>query len=85
MKHISPGGLTALAQAVKARRLRAGQPALPAREQTFFEDPEAGGITAEYAIAILTATGFAGLLLLILQSDTVRGWLFEIVEKAFSL
>jgi hypothetical protein len=85
MKHISPGRLAALAQAIKTQRLRAGKRTLPASEQTFFEDPEAGGITAEYAIAILTATGFAGLLLLILQSDTVRGWLFEIVEKAFSL
>ncbi|MDR2564785.1 MAG: DUF4244 domain-containing protein [Bifidobacteriaceae bacterium] len=46
------------------------------------EDPEAGGITAEYAIAILTAAGFAGLLLAILQSDTVRGWLLAIVERA---
>jgi hypothetical protein len=45
-------------------------------------DGQAGGVTAEYAIAILTAAGFAGLLLAILQSDTVRGWLLAIVEKA---
>ncbi|MDR1188170.1 MAG: DUF4244 domain-containing protein [Bifidobacteriaceae bacterium] len=45
-------------------------------------DREAGGVTAEYAIAILTAAGFAGLLLAILQSDTVRGWLLAIVERA---
>ncbi|MDR0626102.1 MAG: DUF4244 domain-containing protein [Bifidobacteriaceae bacterium] len=45
-------------------------------------EPEAGGITAEYAIAILTAAGFAGLLLAILQSDTVRAWLLAIVERA---
>ncbi|MDR1633974.1 MAG: DUF4244 domain-containing protein [Bifidobacteriaceae bacterium] len=46
------------------------------------QDAEAGGVTAEYAIAILTAAGFAGLLLAILQSDTVRGWLLAIVERA---
>ncbi|MDR0594819.1 MAG: DUF4244 domain-containing protein [Bifidobacteriaceae bacterium] len=46
------------------------------------EDPEAGGVTAEYAIAILTAAGFAGLLLAILQSEAVRGWLLAIVERA---
>ncbi|MDR2374551.1 MAG: DUF4244 domain-containing protein [Bifidobacteriaceae bacterium] len=46
------------------------------------DDAEVGGITAEYAIAILTAAGFAGLLLAILQSDTVRAWLLAIVERA---
>ncbi|MDR1442144.1 MAG: DUF4244 domain-containing protein [Bifidobacteriaceae bacterium] len=46
------------------------------------DDLEAGGVTAEYAIAILTAAGFAGLLLAILQSDAVRGWLLGIVERA---
>ncbi|MDR1393389.1 MAG: DUF4244 domain-containing protein [Bifidobacteriaceae bacterium] len=45
---------------------------------------EAGGITAEYAIAILTAAGFAGLLLAILQSDAVRGWLLDIVQRALN-
>jgi hypothetical protein len=47
-------------------------------------DPEAGGVTAEYAIAILTAAGFAWLLLAILQSDAVRGWLLAIVERALN-
>jgi hypothetical protein len=46
------------------------------------DDPETGGVTAEYAIAILTAAGFAGLLLAILQSETVRAWLLAIVERA---
>ena len=46
---------------------------------------EAGGVTAEYAIAILAAAGFAGLLLAILQSSAVRGWLMSIVERALSL
>ncbi|MDR2347885.1 MAG: DUF4244 domain-containing protein [Bifidobacteriaceae bacterium] len=45
-------------------------------------DREAGGITAEYAIAVLTAAGFAGLLLAILQSDAVRGWLLDIIQRA---
>ena len=46
---------------------------------------ETGGVTAEYAIAILAAAGFAGLLLAILQSATVRGWLMSLVERALSL
>jgi hypothetical protein len=54
------------------------------REPDLLEDREAGGITAEYAIAILTAAGFAGLLLAILQSDAVRGWLLDIVQRALN-
>jgi len=46
---------------------------------------EAGGVTAEYAIAIMAAAGFAGLLVAILQSGAVRGWLMSIVERALSL
>ena len=46
---------------------------------------ETGGITAEYAIAILAAAGFAGLLVAILQSSAVRGWLTGIVERALSI
>jgi lipid A disaccharide synthetase len=46
---------------------------------------EQGGVTAEYAIAILAAAGFAGVLLAILQSDQVRNWLVGIVERALSL
>jgi len=46
---------------------------------------QTGGVTAEYAIAILAAAGFAGLLLAILQSSAVRGWLTSIVERALSL
>ncbi|MDR2379691.1 MAG: DUF4244 domain-containing protein [Bifidobacteriaceae bacterium] len=53
-------------------------------EDNGLEDSEAGGITAEYAIAILTAAGFAGLLLAILQSDAVRGWLLAIVQRALN-
>jgi hypothetical protein len=57
----------------------------PTRSGFIQLEREAGGITAEYAIAILTATGFAGLLLVILQSDVVRNWLLDIVQRAFSL
>lgn len=46
---------------------------------------QTGGVTAEYAIAILAAAGFAGLLVAILQSNSVRGWLMGIVERALSL
>ena len=46
---------------------------------------ERGAATAEYAIATLAAVGFAGLLVVILRSDEVRGMLTDIVRQALSL
>lgn len=45
---------------------------------------EAGMATAEYAIATLAAVGFAGLLVVILKSDEVRGFLMNIIRSALS-
>jgi Flp pilus assembly pilin Flp len=46
---------------------------------------EHGAATAEYAIATLAAVGFAGLLVVIMRSDEVRGMLTEIVRSALSI
>jgi len=43
-----------------------------------------GMATAEYAIATLAACGFAGLLIVIMRSDEVRGLLTGIVQRALS-
>lgn len=43
---------------------------------------DAGMATAEYAIATLAAVGFAGLLVVLLKSDVVRGLLTAIIKKA---
>lgn len=48
-------------------------------------DPEAGLATAEYAIATIAAVGFAGLLIVVLQSDSVRGMLESIISSALSV
>jgi len=45
---------------------------------------EAGMATAEYAVATLAAVGFAGLLVVILKSDEVRGFLLNIIRSALS-
>jgi hypothetical protein len=53
-----------------------------------FSDPhgsDRGAATAEYAIALLAAAGFAGVLVTLLTSDTARGWLTSIIEKALAL
>ncbi|SDB94798.1 Protein of unknown function [Sanguibacter gelidistatuariae] len=46
---------------------------------------EAGMATAEYAIATIAAVGFAGLLILILKSETVRSLLSGLIESALSV
>jgi hypothetical protein len=46
---------------------------------------ETGMATAEYAIATLAAVGFAGLLVFILRSDEVRGFLLNLIRAALAL
>jgi len=43
---------------------------------------EAGMATAEYAIATLAAVGFAGLLVVILRGNEVKGFLLTIIRQA---
>ena len=46
---------------------------------------ETGAETAEYAVATMAAVGFAGLLVVILRGDEVRGILTELVRNALSV
>ncbi len=43
-----------------------------------------GSATAEYAIATMAAVGFAGLLVVIMRSDEVKGILLDLVRQALS-
>jgi len=45
---------------------------------------DTGSATAEYAIATMAAVGFAGLLVVIMRSDEVRGILEDLVRNALS-
>ncbi|WP_051274911.1 DUF4244 domain-containing protein [Cellulomonas sp. URHD0024] len=45
---------------------------------------EAGMATAEYAIATLAAVGFAGLLVVILRGDEVKGLLLALIRQALA-
>ena len=45
---------------------------------------ETGSVTAEYAIATMAAVGFAGLLVVIMRSDEVRGLLTGLVRSALT-
>ncbi|MET3901977.1 hypothetical protein ABIE35_000521 [Paenarthrobacter sp. 4246] len=46
---------------------------------------ESGMATAEYAIATLAAVGLAGLLVVLLRSEEVRGFLLNLIRTALSL
>ncbi|WP_390623485.1 DUF4244 domain-containing protein [Subtercola endophyticus] len=46
---------------------------------------ESGSVTAEYAIATMAAVGFAGLLVVILRGDEVRGMLTDMIHRALTV
>ncbi|MFO7689750.1 MAG: DUF4244 domain-containing protein [Cryobacterium sp.] len=65
------------------------RPAAPVRHRAglrrrLFYD-ESGAATAEYAVATMAAVGFAGLLIVILRGDEVRGILTDLVRRALSV
>ncbi|HAG60357.1 MAG TPA: DUF4244 domain-containing protein [Arthrobacter bacterium] len=57
----------------------------PEKRRRRLSGSEAGMATAEYAIATLAAVGFAGLLVFILRSDEVRGFLLNLIRTALAL
>ena len=54
------------------------------RARTLFSD-DSGAATAEYAIATMAAVAFAGLLVVIMRSDEVRGILTDLVRRALTV
>lgn len=72
--------------ASRARTVKNPGPHPPVVRPRWLQDGmEAGMATAEYAIATLAAVGFAGLLVVILKSDEVRGFLLNIIRTALSM
>ncbi|WP_291048061.1 DUF4244 domain-containing protein [Herbiconiux sp.] len=62
---------------------RARHRGLLGRARSALED-EAGAATAEYAIATLAAVGLAGLLVVVLRGDDVKGMLVDLIHRALS-
>jgi hypothetical protein len=54
------------------------------RAHRLFAD-DTGAATAEYAIATMAAVAFAGMLVLIMRSDEVRGILTDLVRRALTV
>lgn len=85
VREIYPGAT--LATPVRSST-RSGRPAGrlgAARRWRKLRGSETGMATAEYAIATLAAVGFAGLLVLIMRSDEVRGFLLSLIRTALTL
>ncbi|MDY0910762.1 DUF4244 domain-containing protein [Microbacterium sp. CFBP9034] len=63
-------------------------PLTPRRAARLFADvltDDTGAATAEYAIATMAAVAFAGLLVVIMRSDEVRGILTDLVRRALTV
>lgn len=54
------------------------------RARQLFND-ESGAATAEYAVTTMAAVAFAGLLVVIMRSDEVRGILTDLIRRALSV
>lgn len=50
-----------------------------------FAADDTGAATAEYAIATMAAVAFAGLLVIIMRSDEVRGILTDLIRRALTV
>ncbi|MDE0546007.1 DUF4244 domain-containing protein [Microbacterium sp. C7(2022)] len=55
------------------------------RARRLFGKDDTGAATAEYAIATMAAVAFAGLLVVIMRSDEVRGILTDLVRRALTV
>ncbi|RKQ37051.1 DUF4244 domain-containing protein [Kocuria tytonis] len=57
------------------------QPVVP----TDRDDPDLGASTAEYAVIVLAAAAFGGVMAAVLSSDSVSGMLLGIIQKALAV
>lgn len=58
---------------------------LDAKLRTLTAEPEEGAATAEYAVVLVAATGFAAVLVAILKSDAIKTLLTNLVKKALNV
>ncbi len=60
-------------------------PRLSSRSAARLFGDDSGAATAEYAIATMAAVAFAGLLVVIMRSDEVRGILTDLIRRALTV
>ena len=66
-------------------RSRSALPDLTRRRARALFTDDTGAATAEYAIATMAAVAFAGMLVVIMRSDEVRGILEDLVRRALTV
>lgn len=69
----------------RPRRGQRDLPPLGARRAAALFGDETGAATAEYAVATMAAVAFAGLLVVIMRSDEVRGILTDLIRRALTV
>ena len=79
----SPDLMGKAGQLLHAMRERAGKAVclLDARMRTLTVEPEEGAATAEYAVVLVAATGFAAVLVGIMKSDAIKTLLTNIIKE----
>lgn len=60
-------------------------PPLTRRRSVALFGDDSGAATAEYAITTMAAVAFAGMLVVIMRSDEVRGILTDLVRRALTV
>ncbi|PJM78420.1 DUF4244 domain-containing protein [Bifidobacterium scaligerum] len=58
---------------------------LDARMRLLMAEPEEGAATAEYAVVLVAATGFAAVLIAVLKSDAIKTLLTNLVKRALNV
>lgn len=58
---------------------------LDIRWRTLSQQPELGAATAEYAVVLVAATGFAAVLVALLKSDSIKSLLSNIIQTALQV
>ncbi|MCH4209089.1 DUF4244 domain-containing protein [Bifidobacterium sp.] len=67
------------------RRARREAVLFDANVRTLAGEADEGAATAEYAVVLVAATGFAAVLVALLKSDAIRTLLSNLVKKALNV
>lgn len=84
IRTITPRGDTATGAVVTPLTPGTARPRAVGLRQRWWAARERGAATAEYAIVIMAAVGFAGLLVVIMRSPEVRAILTDLVQGALT-
>ncbi|WEV53299.1 DUF4244 domain-containing protein [Bifidobacterium sp. ESL0798] len=69
----------------RSRQVKGQLCLLDARFRTVMAQPDEGAATAEYAVVLVAATGFAAVLVALLKSGAVKALLMALVKKALKV